>query len=336
MGDLRQIYYIQSMKKIYILALEHAVVQAIAGTQYCFQTVNMFLTQNGADPLFEIYLVGSKSKISPGSPGFLIQPDLLIEDTELADLVIIPPLYGDLDYSIQTNQAFIPWIIDQQKKGAEIASLCLGAFLLAETGLVDGKKCSTHWGFIQDFKNRYPQVAIQDGAIITEEAGIYSSGGANSYWNLLLHIVEKYVNRETAILLSKYFAIDIGRNDQSAFTIFNGQIEHPDEEIKKAQQIIEKRYPEKLTVDELADEVSLGRRSFERRFKKATNNTVLEYIHRVKIEAAKKKFESSGKNINEVMWEIGYTDPKAFRVAFKKVTGTSPKSYKEKYNKARA
>src|SRR6185369_14561895 len=209
------------------------------------------------------------------------------------------------------NKAFIPWIVDHHNNGAEVASLCVGAFLLAATGLLDGKKCSTHWLFANDFRNMFPDVELVDGSIITEENGLYSSGGANSYWNLLLYLVEKYTDRDIAILASKFFAIEIDRTCQNAFMMFQGQKEHEDHEIKKAQEFIEENFQDKITVDQLADKFAIGRRSFERRFKKATNNSVMEYIQRVKVEAAKRSFESSRKNINEVMFDVGYTDTKA-------------------------
>ncbi len=179
----------------------------------------------------------------------------------------------------------------------------------------------------------FPDVTLVDGNIITEEQGLYSSGGATSYWNLLLYLVEKYTDRDTAILASKFFAIDIDRNSQSAFMMFQGQKEHDDAEIKHAQAFIEENFNDKITVDELADMNALGRRSFERRFKKATNNTVIEYIQRVKIEAAKRALEKSRKNISEVMFDVGYTDTKAFRDVFKKITGLTPIEYRNKYNK---
>jgi transcriptional regulator GlxA family with amidase domain len=235
--------------------------------------------------------------------------------------------------AVAKNKTAIPWIVDQYKKGAEVASLCVGAFLLASTGLLNGKKCSTHWGFQSEFREKFPEVEVVEGGIVTEEKRIYSSGGANSYWNLLLHLVEKYTNRETAILASKYFAIDIDRNSQSAFAMFKGQKDHKDAEILKAQQYIEENIHDKITIDALADKTSLSRRTFERRFKQATHNSVLEYIHRVKIEAAKRSFESSRKNINQVMFDVGYTDTKAFRTLFRKVTGLSPIEYRNKYNK---
>jgi transcriptional regulator GlxA family with amidase domain len=205
--------------------------------------------------------------------------------------------------------------------------------LLASTGLLNGKKCSTHWLSAGEFRAMFPEVDLVDGSIISEENRIYSSGGANSYWNLLLYLLEKYTSRETAILASKFFAIDIDRDSQSKFMMFKAQRNHTDEAIRTVQDYIEKNIDEKITIDELADLVALGRRSFERRFKVATGNSVLEYIQRVKIEAAKRSLETSQKNVNEVMFDVGYTDTKAFRVLFKKITGLTPVEYRNKYNK---
>lgn len=148
-----------------------------------------------------------------------------------------------------------------------------------------------------------------------------------------MYLVEKYTNRAMAILASKFFAIDIDRSSQSAFMMFNGQKDHEDEAVILAQNYIEENFSEKITVDQLADQFAIGRRSFERRFKKATHNTVVEYIQRVKIEAAKRSFETSRKNINEVMFDVGYTDTKAFRDVFKKITGLTPLEYRNRYNK---
>jgi transcriptional regulator GlxA family with amidase domain len=250
--------------------------------------------------------------------------------------VIIPALSGDMRASIARNKDLVPWIIDQYNKGAEVTSLCLGAFLLAETGLLDGKECSTHWLFANDFRAMFPNVTLTDGSIITETGHLYSSGGASSYWNLLLHIVEKYVGREIAIRASKFFAIEIDRKSQSPFVMFNGQKRHEDEPIKKAQEFIEQNLTEKISIEDLATRFAIGRRHFIRRFKKATNNTPAEYIQRVKIEAAKKHLENTRKNINEVMYDVGYTDVKAFRTVFKKITGLSPIDYKHRYNRENA
>ncbi len=224
----------------------------------------------------------------------------------------------------------------QYRQGAEVASLCIGAFLLASTGLLNGKKCSTHWKYANLFRSMFPEVNLVDDKIITEEQGLYSSGGANSYWNLLLYLLEKYTDREIAIIASKVFAVEIDRSSQSAFIMFNGQKAHEDEPVKKAQEFIENNIADRISVEELALKFAIGKRNFERRFKKATNNTPVEYMQRVKIEAAKKRLESGRKNVNEVMYDVGYTDTKAFRTVFKKITGLSPIDYRNKYNKMAA
>jgi transcriptional regulator GlxA family with amidase domain len=321
------------MKNISILVPESSVMQAIADPQYLFAAANQFLVSMGKKPLFNVQLVGAKKEVKINDGMFSVHTDKQLKDIKKTDLVLIPALFGDMQTAISKNKVLLPWINEQYKKGAEVASLCVGAFLLASTGLLNGKKCSTHWGFQNEFRQLFPEVEVIDGSVITEEHRIYSSGGAHSYWMLLLHLLEKYTNRETAILASKYFAIDIDRDSQNAFAIFRGQKNHTDETIKKTQEYIEKNTQEKITVAELADMVAIGRRSFERRFKQATNNSVLEYIHRVKIEAAKRQFENSRKNINEVMFAVGYTDTKAFRAMFKKITGLTPIEYRNKYNK---
>lgn len=321
------------MKHVSVIVPETAVIEAIADPRYLFTAVNQFLEMSGRPSLFTVQLVGLNNEIKLNNNSFSVHTDARIQDIKRTDLIVIPALSGDIPKAVEANKDFVPWITEQYKNGAEVASLCVGAFLLASTGLLRNKKCSTHWGFMNEFRSMYPDVELVDGHIITEEHGLYTSGGANSYWNLLLYLVEKYTDRDTAILAAKYFAIDISRESQSDFMIFRGQKDHEDEPVKNAQTFIEQNYHEKISVDQLAGMQAIGRRSFERRFKKATNNTVAEYIQQVKVEAAKRNFESSRKNISEVMFDVGYTDTKAFRTIFKKITGLTPIEYRNKYNK---
>ena len=307
-------------------------MEAIADPRYLFSMGNHFLVSQGKPALFDTQLVGLRSEVRLDEV-YTVHVDRVLTEADHPDLIIIPALFGDMPKAVSLNRAFVPWIQQQVEGGAEVASLCVGAFLLASTGLLNGRKCSTHWAYYQEFRDTYPEVDVQDGSIITDEQGIYSSGGANSYWNLLLYLLEKYTTREIAILAAKYFAIDIDRDNQSAFAIFTGQKDHHDPEILKIQEYLELNYTEKLAVGDLAKKVALSRRSFERRFKQATGNTVLEYLQRIKIEAAKRNFETSRKNITEVMYDVGYSDTKAFRTLFKRITGLTPIEYRNKYQK---
>ncbi len=321
------------MKNVAILVVETAVVEGVSDPRYMFMAVNEFLKSAGKEPLFNVQLVGLTPEVRITDGLISIHTDAVLKDARRPDLVIVAPISGPLDHALRLNRDFLPWIVDRYKEGAEVASLCIGAFVLAETGLLNGKTCSTHWLYANEFRNRYPEIDLVDDKIVTEQSGLYTSGGANSYWNLLLHLVEKYTTRELAILAAKFFVLDIARASQSPFSIFKGQKVHNDEDIVRVQEYIEANYQDKLTVDELCDRFGIARRTFERRFKKATNNTVLEYWQRVKIEAAKRQLEVSRKTVGEVMYEVGYNDTKAFRDIFKKVTSMSPVDYRNKYNK---
>lgn len=322
------------MKHISILVPEGAILGSLEGSRQLMTQVNEFFKAKGQQPLFKVQLVGlsKETKLSGGL--FTVNTDVTINDIDKTDLIIIPALDGEITSALEINRDFVPWIIKQYKNGAEVASLCLGAFLLASTGLLKGRKCATHWMATNTFRQMFPDVDLVTEKIITDEQGIYSSGGAFSYLNLILYLIEKYAGRDIAILAAKVFAIEIDRESQSPFTIFQGQKSHEDESIKKAQEFIEANFQEKITVDQLASMFAIGRRNFERRFKKATSNTISEYIQRVKIEATKKGLETSMKTINELMYDVGYNDTKAFRTVFKKITGISPIDYRNKYNKA--
>lgn len=325
--------YLYTMKRISILVPELSVMQTIADPQQLFTDTNHYLMSLGKPPMFDVELVGARKVVSINNGKFLVRTDRLLKDVRKTDLIFIPAITGNRVAAIKKNEGLVSWIVQHYHKGAEVASLCVGAFLLASTGLLDGKKCSTHWGVQNEFREMYPNVELVDGSIVTEEKRIYSSGGSSSYWNLLLHLLEKYVNRETAILASKYFAIDISRNSQAVFSMFKGQKNHGDEEVLKAQEYVEKNIHERITIGDLAELTATGRRTFERRFKYATGNSVLEYIHRVKIEAAKRQLEVSKKNIGEVMYDVGYTDTHAFRELFKRIAGFTPLEYRCRYNK---
>ena len=321
------------MKHISILVPESAVLAAIDDPRHVFSQVNSFAKAAGKLPVFDIKLVGLSNEVRLHDGAFSVHSDLILNEVEKTDLIFVPAFYGETEKFLETNKNFIPWIIEQNERGAEVVSLCVGAFMLAKTGLLDGKKCSTHWQAADEFREMFPAVDLQTDKIITEEDGIYTSGGATSYFNLLIYLVEKFTSRETAILTAKVFAIDLERDNQTHFTIFKGQNNHTDGEIKKAQNFIETNFQTRITTDELADKFAISRRSFERRFKKATNNTVNEYVQRVKIEAAKKIFETTRKNITETMFDVGYSDTKTFRGIFKKITGMTPIDYRNKYHK---
>lgn len=322
------------MKHISLLnPIGESSLSSIEATYKMFTKINEALIRAGKDPAFEIQLVGLSNDTVTSGRIFSIHSDVAIHEIEKTDLIVIPAVHGNMKDVIYSNHEFIPWIQKQYQHGAQIASLCIGAFLLAATGLLSGRSCTTHWLVINEFRNMFPEVRLMPYKIITDEKGIYTSGGAYSSLNLILYLVEKFVGREMAIQSSKMFEIDIERNNQSQFIIFQRQKDHEDLTVRRAQEFIEQNFGERITVEYLASKLATGRRNFERRFKKATGNTILEYIQRVRIEAAKLSFETSNENVNEVMYNVGYNDSKSFRTTFKRITGLSPTQYKSKYSR---
>src|ERR1700743_1959309 len=321
------------MKHVSILVPNSpCILSSVIGAYKVLRSANTALIHAGKKPVFNIKIVGLNHETSLYDGLFSVRPEILMQDVDKTDLIIIPAFNGDIPTCLKQNSEYIPWIVQQYKQGAEVASLCTGAFLLASTGLLKNKKCSTHWIAAAAFRQAFPDVKLQAERIITDEMGLYSSGGAYSFLNLMIYLVEKFCGREMAVFCAKLMEIEIERKSQSPFAIFIGQKTHEDEQIKKAQVYMENNVPTKLTVEEISDMFAISRRNFERRFKKATSNTPVEYMQRVKIEAAKKSLESGRENVNEVMYKVGYSDSKAFRTMFKKITGLSPVNYRNKYH----
>ena len=308
-------------------------LSSIVGAYKIFTRANAYRKEKGRNEVFTIQLAGISKEVEFHNGLFTVKPHTHISAITKTNLIIIPSLNHNYQQAIKQNSLLIDWIEQQYKEGAEIASICTGAFLLASSGLIDGKACSTHWAVADTFRTQFPKVNLQTDKLITDEHGIYTNGGAYSFLNLIIYLVEKYYDRQTAIFCSKVFQIEIDRQSQSLFTIFTGQKLHGDEMVQQAQAYIESKLHEKISVEDLSNRFAVGRRNFDRRFIKATGNTPVEYAQRVKIEAAKKAFETSRKTVNEVMYEVGYQDVKAFREVFRKITGMSPLEYRGKYNK---
>ena len=323
------------MKKLAILVPKGEVMpNAIIGAYFLLTQANLFLSQNGRASVFDLRIVGYKKRSLLYDGSFSVKTENFTKTTEVFDLLIIPGFTCEMAAPIQQNRTLISWMKQQHEEhGTELASMCTGAFLLAATGLLDGKKCTSHWAFEESFREYFPKVHFLPEYITTDDRGFYTSGGAYSSLNLILYLIEKFCSKETANWISKVFQLDIDRQSQKPFMIFNRQKSHVDESISKAQNYIEQHYAESITVGGLADRFAFSRRNFVRRFKEATGNTPIEYIQRVRMEAAKRLLESTTKSIEEVIYQTGYADSKTFRMLFKKYAGCLPSEYRRRYGR---
>lgn len=321
------------MKHVTIVVPDCKVnVPSIAGAYEILGRANDYWQKITNEPKLDIKIAGFVPELKLNDSYFTLHP-VNINKIKKTDLLIIPSIFEDYSQALQKNAGLIDWISRQYKGGSEIASMCSGVFLLAATGLLEGKTCSTHWNAAEKFRHMFPNVKVAEDKVITAENGIYTNGGGYSFLNLMLYLVEHLFDRTTAVFCSKIFQIDIERTTQSQFTIFHIQKGHGDELINKAQTYIEENLDEKISFEKLASHLAISRRNFDRRFIKATGNTPVEYLQRVKVEAAKKELERGRKTVFEVMSDVGYADDKAFREVFKKITGLSPLDYRNKYSK---
>lgn len=323
---------------ISILAIEEqsnlSTIACMAGAYEIFTEANAFSEKQGNTKKYQIELISPADNIQSKVNLFSIKPHKSVNKVVATDLIIIPAsLIRSYNTATKNNKILIQWVKEQYKKGAEVASMCTGVFLLASTGLLEKKTCSTHWAVSEQFKTQFPNVDLQTDKLITDEAGIYTNGGAYSFLHLIVYLVEKYYNRETAVHCAKIFQIDLNRNMQAEFSIFNGHKNHQDQIVLQVQQLFESNYKSKVSIEALSSKYNVSRRNFDRRFVKATGLTPLDYLQRVRIEVAKKFLENSRNTVNEVMFEVGYNDTKAFRDVFSRITGLSPNDYKSKYNK---
>jgi len=323
------------MKHLTILVPEGgANISSITGAYKILMRANEYQKQQGRDGCFEIVLAGMSSSVEFHGGLFAVRPHVHIDDIVHTDLVIVPSLNHNYELATASgNERLVRWVKEQYANGAAIAGICTGAFILAAAGLLEGKSCSTHWAAADTFRKKHPGVKLETDRLITDEHGIYTNGGAYSFLNLIIYLIEKYYDRATAIYCAKVFQIDMDRESQSAFIIFTGQKQHEDEQVREAQLFIEQHWQERISVAQLAARYALSRRNFDRRFIKATGNTPLVYQQRVRIEYAKKAFENTRRNVSEVMYDAGYSDMKAFREVFRKITGMAPLAYRNRYNR---
>jgi transcriptional regulator GlxA family with amidase domain len=321
------------MPAISLLIFDEVVPSSITGVIDLLSGANLYLAGMGQPPVFHLELVGEKEDPPPGFP--LIGYHTYAHASH-PHLIIIPSFRVDKISLLSENAAAIEWIKQQRVKGTELASLCVGSYFLAEAGLLDGKEVTSHWAVAGDMQRRYPAIKMRSDRVITDQDGIYTSGGAFSSLKLILYLIEKFCGREAAIWISKMYAIEMDRTSQAHFAVFTGQHQHEDKEILRAQQYIEQHYPDSISMDNLSRLVNMGQRNFIRRFKAATNNTPFEYLQRVRIESAKRALENNDKDVASIMDDAGYKDQKAFRSIFRRLTGLSLQEYKKKYSRTSA
>jgi len=326
------------MKKVSILATDQTIATTVLGPMdVLFLAGRLWNVINDArmTPYFDVEIVAEKSGQIACLNNILIQPHKTIQEVKKTDLIIISSITNRASITSRerkhnTDPKTIRWLRNQHRRGASIASVCTGAFMLAETGLLDGKTATTHWGFIDLFRERFPKVNLQPEKLITDEGTLYCAGALSAGIDLSIYLVEKYCGHEIAIQCSKALMHDMGRQTQAPFSLLQFQKKHGDEAVLAAQLWLEKNLAKSVNMKTVAHNQGMSRRTFERRFKKATGDTLLFYLQKIRVEAAKKMLEMEKVTFDEISYRAGYQNSCHFREIFRKHTGLLPSQY-ERY-----
>ena len=281
-------------------------------------------------PFFDVRIASADGKPIRCTNNVLIQPHCSIGSIDQTDLIVLASATY-IEQILQMNPELVPWIIRQYEQGAHVASICTGAFLLAETGLLDGKSASLHWGFTRMFRQRYPQVTLEPDKMFIDHGRLYCSAGVNAGMDLSLYLVEKFCGRQAAVTSAKTMILDLGRNLQTPYERFLFSKDHGDPSVIQAQTWIEQHHTQAIDYGQLAEKFRMSRRSLERRFKKATGVTPLMYLQQLRVETAKRLLEEGSRTFSEITYQVGYEDIAFFREVFIRLTGLRPKEYQQRF-----
>jgi transcriptional regulator GlxA family with amidase domain len=323
------------MKKVTVLAMRNAMASTIAGPLEIFYQAGVMWNHfkgEAVNPFFEVQVVTTKGTPFKCLSGVRMVPDGAMREVRQTDLIVVSSIL-DIARTLQTQGEVVDWLQVQHSRGAHIATICSGAFVLAETGLLDGKSATTHWAFADQFRRRYPQIRLKPERLITDEGDLFCSGGYNAGIDLALYLVEKYCGHEVALQSSKSLISDIGRTSQAPYAIFQHRKDHRDPQILGVQEWIEQNFDKNFSYDHLARQSGMSRRTLQRRFKSTTGETPLTYQQSIRVEAAKRLLERSVRSFDEITYKVGYEDSSTFRKIFTKQTGLVPTEYRKKFQR---
>jgi len=282
-------------------------------------------------PLFETQLISLDGQAVKTSAGLMLPVNKSLQDVSNTDLILIPGFLFSLREAIPGFTAYAGFLQQQHSRGCVIASMCNGAFLLAESGVLNGYPATTHWAFADLFRKRYPAVELDESQILCDIGPLVSSGGATAALDLLLHIVRRFGSAELAHTCSRYLLIDNVRPQQSAYVMWTVPKNHTDEQILRVQEWLEQSYSQAVKIDDLAVHFGFGVRNFKRRFKEATGQTPLSYLQNIRLERAKYLLETTRRTLNSITYDVGYEDSNSFRRLFRSRVGMSPAEYRQTF-----
>ncbi|GAA3590231.1 GlxA family transcriptional regulator [Marinobacter xestospongiae] len=327
------------MITVAVLALPHCHATGIHGVMDFFTTATYCSRKSGGDPAtrFDCQIVTlddqpvqaySGATVVPTARRMELTPDLVVVGSGI-EAVSAP---AQLEQYLVATEPALAWLQDCHRRGALIASVCTGSFVLAEAGLLEGQVTTTHWRAAAQFRQRYPTLRLEEDHLLVDNGQVVCAGGASAYVDLCLYLVERLVSPAIALACSKLLVLDGRRREQTPYMGFFGRQSHQDEAVRKAQVWMDQHYAETIVIDEVAAQAGLGPRTFKRRFKDATGDTPLAYLQQLRVEAAKHLLESTRTQTAQIIWQVGYEDTSSFRRLFKRTVGCTMEQYRRRFS----
>ena len=319
-----------------VLGFNQALASAITGALdvFAFAGISWQRIHNlPTSPQFKVQLASHHGQAILCSNRILLQPNIAIEDVSHTDVLLIPTIGGDIDEVLDDTERLLVHIRRLKKMGADIAANCTGTFLLAQTGLLDAKTATTHWGYADKFKTLFPCINLQPEKMVTEDDTVFCAGGGMAWIDLSILLIERYCGHQIASDTAKSHVLDVSRTSQTVYASSRHRQFHSDTDIKAVQSFLEKNLENKCTLHELATRHNMTERTLIRRFKNACDTTPGHYLQSLRIEHARKLLETSSMPLELVINAVGYEDLSSFTRLFKKYTGLSPSQYRTKFKR---
>jgi transcriptional regulator GlxA family with amidase domain len=322
------------MIEVTVLFLDETFSSTAIGPMEVFKHAGALwnhLTGTKADPRFHVTTASVDGRAVRCDGPIYIRPDTAITNIRKTELIFIPTTGVSVDDVVERNAAVIPWLRRWNKRGVPIASVCSGVGLVAATGLLDGRRATTHWGLAERFRQKYPRVKWMPELMVTEDRGFYCGGGVHAALDLSLYLVEKFCGHEIALQTAKALLIETPRAWQAGFAVVPLKTEHSDDSISSAQEWLHHNFHRTFPLEAPAHRVGMSLRNFVRRFKQATGDSPLIYLQKLRVAAAKRLLENDHRTMQEISDAVGYQDVAYFRQLFQRHTGASPSAYRRRF-----
>ena len=324
------------MQQVVILGFDGALASAITGVVDLFAMAGVSwnrIQQQDVQRLFKVRIASSDGQPIRCINGLELQAHCAYKEIQTADILVVPTIAAPIQEVLDENPGLIQFLTSAHAQSTLIAGNCTGNFFLAEAGILDGRVATTHWGFQDMFRARYPQVKLNADLMISRDQNIYCAGGGLAWFDLGLHLIERFYGFEVAMQSAKSFVIDYRRDSQLSYSLMKIGQPHHDEMVQKVQNWLEQHFHEEFTLNALAERFNVTTRTLIRHFKQALNIAPNQYLQAIRIEAARKQLEETDQAIDLIMQNVGYQDPSSFRRLFYKKTGLTPLEYRRRFSR---